>query len=166
MPTNLCQSTEAVLNLPALTDRAAVLNALSQLLQAVALNQIDTRRANLLLRGLSLAARLTAALEKQESSTQESNQAGAPGLASETWVLNPAPISHESDPISVIASTEGDEPQPIQETPSQQAASIAEITIPAPDTIPPPRLFLTDHQFGGHHLSLREKIAARRGRVG
>src|SRR5882757_5903697 len=62
------QHTEATLNLPDLTDRAAILTALSQLLQAVALNQIDTKRANLLLRGLALATRLAASIEKQQSS--------------------------------------------------------------------------------------------------
>src|SRR5882757_6476813 len=151
MSANLCQNTEATLNLPALTDRAAVLDALSQLLQAVALNQIDTKRANLLLRGLSLAARLTAALEKQKS-----NQADAAPVASETPLPKLALVSHESGPISVIASIEGDEYQLIQETPSEQAASAAEETIPAPDTIPPPRPFLTHHQSNDRILSLRE----------
>ena len=71
------QHTEATLELPDLTDRAAILAALSQLLQAVALNQFDTKRANLLLRGLSLATRLAASIEKQQSS-----QADAPALPS------------------------------------------------------------------------------------
>jgi|GEM_PF-4266252 len=71
MTDTTCQPIEATLNLPALTDHAAVLDALSQLLQAVATNQIGTRRANLLLRGLSLAARLTATLEKEKQKSAE-----------------------------------------------------------------------------------------------
>src|SRR5882757_1047800 len=83
------QHTEATLELPDLTDRAAILTALSQLLQAVALNQIDTKRANLLLRGLSLATRLAASMEKQQSSHADT----------------PAPISQEHSISAAEATT-------------------------------------------------------------
>jgi len=134
------QHTEATLNLPDLTDRAAILTALSQLLQAVALNQIDTKRANLLLRGLSLATRLAASIEKQEK-PQQSNQAGAPGLASETWVPNPPPISQG------------------------QSISAAEATTSTQNTHPTPPSRPTHYLSNYHSLTRRQKLAARRARA-
>jgi|GEM_PF-2109687 len=128
------QHTEATLELPDLTDRTAILTALSQLLQAVALNQIDTKRANLLLRGLSLATRLATSIEKQES-----NQAGAPGLASETWVSNLAPISQG------------------------QSISAAKATMPTQNMRPITR---PTHYISGYHsLTRRQKLAARKARA-
>ena len=87
------QHTEATLNLPDLTDRAAILTALSQLLQAVALNQIDTKRANLLLRGLSLATRLAASIEKQRS-----KQADAPAPISQGQTIAAAEAATPTPP--------------------------------------------------------------------
>jgi hypothetical protein len=57
--------TQFILTLPALTNRAALLLAVSQVVVAMGLNQIDTPRANLLLRSLSLATRLISAIEKE-----------------------------------------------------------------------------------------------------
>jgi hypothetical protein len=116
MTDTTCQPIEAALNLPALTGHAAVLDALSQLLQAVATNQIGTRRANLLLRGLSLATRLAATLEK-ENEKQESAE----------------PVSQETlSSINIMASLDEDEvkPQPTQENTQSQAVSTVEVTKP------------------------------------
>lgn len=114
MTDTTCQPIEATLNLPALTDHAAVLEALSQLLQAIATNQIGTRRANLLLRGLSLATRLAAALEK-ENEKQESAE----------------PVAQETlSSINVMASVEEDGVNRQPETPQAQAISAVEETRP------------------------------------
>jgi hypothetical protein len=90
------QHTEATLELPDLTDRAAILTALSQLLQAVALNQIDTKRANLLLRGLSLATRIATAMEKQSDSHADT----------------PAPVIQEHSISAAEATTQNTHPTP------------------------------------------------------
>jgi hypothetical protein len=57
--------TQFILALPALTDRSAILQALSQVAVAMGLNQISTARGNLLLRSMNLAARLISAIEKE-----------------------------------------------------------------------------------------------------
>jgi hypothetical protein len=57
--------TQFILALPALTDRSAILQALSQVTVAMGLNQIRTARGNLLLRSMNLATRLISAIEKE-----------------------------------------------------------------------------------------------------
>jgi hypothetical protein len=57
--------TQFILALPALTDRSAILQALSQVTVAMGLNQISTARGNLLLRSMNLATRLISAIEKE-----------------------------------------------------------------------------------------------------
>ena len=101
------QHTDATLELPELTDRAAILTALSQLLQSVALNQIDTKRANLLLRGLSLATRLAASIEKQQSSQTDTpapisqgQTIAAAEATTPTQNTRPAPPSRPTHHIS------------------------------------------------------------------
>jgi hypothetical protein len=71
-------SLEATLTLPDLTGPAAILAALSTLTQAVAQNLIDPRRANLLLRALTLAAKLTTAIEKAAKEEKDSQEPTAP----------------------------------------------------------------------------------------
>jgi hypothetical protein len=63
--------TQFILALPALTDRSAILQALSQVAVAMGLNQISTARGNLLLRSMNLATRLISAIEKEEKLAQK-----------------------------------------------------------------------------------------------
>jgi len=64
--------TRFILTLPALTNRSSLLLALSQVVVAMGLGQIDTQRANLLLRSLSLATRLISAIEKEAKTASRS----------------------------------------------------------------------------------------------
>jgi hypothetical protein len=94
--------TQFILALPALTDRSAILFALSQVAVAMGLNQLDTRRANLLLRSLSLAVRLISAIEKE---------AKAATIAPKPKPLvEPTPAAEE--PVQIQASPEHRTPKP------------------------------------------------------
>ncbi|WP_263384426.1 hypothetical protein [Granulicella arctica] len=64
--------TNFVLSLPPFTSRSSILLALSQVAVAMGLNQLDTKRANLLLRSMSLATRLIAACEKEAKEAKAS----------------------------------------------------------------------------------------------
>jgi len=75
-PANL----EATLTLPDLTDPAAILAALSILAQAVSQNTIDPKRANLLLRVLTLAAKLTTTIEKAAEKDSPKPDAPSPTI--------------------------------------------------------------------------------------
>jgi hypothetical protein len=66
-----CAQTQFILALPALTDRSAILLALSQVVIAMGLNQINTGRGNLLLRSFNLATRLISAIEKEAKAAQK-----------------------------------------------------------------------------------------------
>ena len=77
------------LSLPPLTSRASILLALSQVALAMGLNQLDTKRANLLLRSMNLATRLIAGCEKEakaakkvviEDATPEPKEAPVPAV--------------------------------------------------------------------------------------
>jgi hypothetical protein len=83
-----------ILTLPALTDRSAILLALSQVVVAMGLSQIGTARANLLLRSLNLATRLISAIEKEAKIAQK-----------QAAVVTPKPQ------VAVVAA---EEPGPIQ----------------------------------------------------
>jgi hypothetical protein len=75
------------LNLPPLTSRESILLALSQVALAVGLNQLDTKRANLLLRSMNLATRLIAGCEK------EAKAAALPVVLPEKHLRLPAPAA-------------------------------------------------------------------------
>ena len=78
-------SLETTLTLPDLTDPAAILAALSTLTQAIAQNLIDPKRANLLLRSLTLATRLATAIEKAAKKEEKNSpEPAAPRLTPKT----------------------------------------------------------------------------------
>ena len=95
--------TQFSLSLPPLTSRASILLALSQVAVAMGLNQLDTKRANLLLRSMNLATRLIAGCEKEakaakkvaiEDATPEPQEAPAPTV--EAAITIETPPAHRS----------------------------------------------------------------------
>ena len=86
---------EAPLHLPALDSPAAVLAALSELTLAIAANTIDLKRANLLLRALSLATRLANTLAKQAAQAAKAAKipATAQPLVTESIPTTPQPTT-------------------------------------------------------------------------
>jgi hypothetical protein len=96
--------TQFILALPALTDRSAILQALSQVAVAMGLNQISTARGNLLLRSMNLATRLISAIEKAEK------------LAQKALVV-------VAKPVHIQASQKHRNPKPQQQRPSKDRLS-------------------------------------------
>ena len=93
-PANL----ETALTLPDLTDPAAVLAALSTLAQAISQNNIDPKRANLLLRVLTLAAKLTTTIEKAAEKDSPKPDAPPPATATKADTLQPHQKTSQSEP--------------------------------------------------------------------
>ena len=83
------------LSLPPLTSRASILLALSQVALAMGLNQLDTKRANLLLRSMNLATRLIAGCEKEARNTPKAVAAEADQKPQEIS----APLAEAAIPI-------------------------------------------------------------------
>jgi hypothetical protein len=97
--------TQFILSLPALTDRSAILSALSQVTVAMGLNQINTGRANLLLRSLNLATRLISAIEKEAKIAQKIAVVLQPEPPAE-------PVAAAEEPIQIQAAPEHHRPKP------------------------------------------------------
>jgi hypothetical protein len=78
------------LNLPQLEDHHAVQIALTQVLGAICSDDLDPRRASLLLRGLQTAARVADRLKREEDSEREvCDEVSDQGFAPEETVCEP-----------------------------------------------------------------------------
>jgi hypothetical protein len=97
--------TQFILTLPALTDRSAILQALSQVTVAMGLNQISTARGNLLLRSMNLATRLISAIEKEAKLAQK------------------AAVVLVAKPVQIQASQKHRNPKPQHQRPSNDRLS-------------------------------------------
>jgi hypothetical protein len=96
--------TQFILMLPALKDRSAILQALSQVAVAMGLNQISTARGNLLLRSMNLATRLISAIEKEAKLAQKA-------------------ASIVAKPVQIQASQKHRNPKPQHQRPSNDRLS-------------------------------------------
>ncbi len=96
-----------VLSLPPLTSRSSILLALSQVALAMGLNQLDTKRANLLLRSMNLATRLIAGCEKEAKNAEKA----AAAEANQKPEATPAPPAEAPLPIQTAPAHRSFEPQ-------------------------------------------------------